>query len=82
MLINQISLPENSKCEAAIDYTGVPERQREAAKVLFETVASVLGRAARSVISIDANFYEIGGNSLNSIYTITTLNEKGYHISK
>ncbi|KAB0794533.1 hypothetical protein PPYR_11372 [Photinus pyralis] len=64
-----------------IDYTGVSEGQLPAAKVLFETVASVLHKSARSSISIDANFYEIGGNSLNSIYTITSLNEKGYHIS-
>jgi hypothetical protein len=53
----------------------------EAAKVLFDTVASVLNRSARSAISPEANFYEIGGNSLNSIYTITKLNDEGYHIS-
>lgn len=64
-----------------IDYTGVPEHQMKAAKVLFETVASVLNRAARSAITINANFYEIGGNSLNSIFTITNLNNKGYQIS-
>lgn len=65
-----------------IDYTGVPESKMTAAKVLFETVASVLNRSARSAISMNANFYEIGGNSLNSIFTITTLNNKGYHIGK
>nr|QNH91384.1 ebony [Harmonia axyridis] len=63
-----------------IDYTGVPSNQLEAAKVLFETVASVLNRAARAVIKSDANFYNLGGNSLNSIYTITKLNEQGYRI--
>ncbi|KAF2902812.1 hypothetical protein ILUMI_03369 [Ignelater luminosus] len=67
--------------EANIDYTGVPESQMAAAKVLFETVASVLNRSARAAISLDANFYEIGGNSLNSIFTISQLNQKGYHIS-
>ncbi|KAL3269027.1 hypothetical protein HHI36_008110 [Cryptolaemus montrouzieri] len=65
-----------------IDYTGVPPQQMEAAKVLLETVASVLNRSARSRVSIDANFYNLGGNSLNSIYTITQLNEKGYRISE
>lgn len=53
-----------------------------AAIALFETIASVLGKAARSTISIDANFYNIGGNSLNSIFTITALSDRGYHISK
>lgn len=63
-----------------IDYTGVPSHQMEAAKILFETVASVLNRAARAAITVDANFYSLGGNSLNSIYTITKLNEKGLRI--
>lgn len=64
-----------------IDYKGVPEDKIKIATVLFETVASVLNKAARSTISIDANFYQIGGNSLNSVFTITRLSEKGYHIS-
>lgn len=28
-----------------------------------------------------ANFYELGGNSLNSIYTVTKLRDQGYQIS-
>lgn len=68
--------------EAKISYRDVPLNQQQAARVLFETVASVLGQSARACISIDANFYELGGNSLNSIYTITKLNDKGYNISK
>lgn len=65
-----------------ISYEGVPPYQQKAAKDLFETVAAILGRSARSVISVNTNFYEIGGNSLNSIFTISRLTEKGYHISK
>lgn len=68
--------------QAEIDYSGIPKKQMEAATALLDTVASVLNRSARSVINIDANFYEIGGNSLNSIVTITKLNERGYYISK
>ncbi|CAH1993810.1 unnamed protein product [Acanthoscelides obtectus] len=67
--------------EVEMNYDGVCPIQKEAAKVLFETVASVLSRSARGVISVNSNFYEIGGNSLNSIYTISKLNEQGYHIS-
>lgn len=73
---------DDSSVEVEIDYEGVSSYQLTAAKVLFETVASVLNKAARSAISINANFYEIGGNSLNSIYTISKLNEQGYQISK
>ncbi|KAJ8918616.1 hypothetical protein NQ315_013122, partial [Exocentrus adspersus] len=72
---------DDSSPEVEINYEGVNSEQMEAAKVLFETVASVLNRAARCAISLNANFYEIGGNSLNSIYTISKLSERGYHIN-
>ncbi|XP_034837374.1 beta-alanyl-bioamine nonribosomal peptide synthetase ebony [Maniola hyperantus] len=63
-----------------IDYSGVSPKDAEAARVLFETVGEVLGRAVRGVLSVRAGFYELGGNSLNSIYTITRLRDKGYYI--
>ncbi|CAG9138066.1 unnamed protein product [Plutella xylostella] len=63
-----------------IDYTGVEPEHMEKARVLFETVGEVLGRAARGELSVRAGFYELGGNSLNSIYTITRLRDKGYYI--
>ncbi|KAJ8964558.1 hypothetical protein NQ314_004860 [Rhamnusium bicolor] len=72
---------DDAKPEVEISYEGVTMNQMEAAKVLFETVAAVLNRAARSSITVNANFYEIGGNSLNTIYTIVKLSEKGYHIN-
>ncbi|KAG5894177.1 hypothetical protein JTB14_001871 [Gonioctena quinquepunctata] len=71
---------DDPKPEVEINYEGVALHQMKAAKVLFETIASVLNRAARSAISINANFFEIGGNSLNSIYTISILSDKGYQI--
>jgi aryl carrier-like protein len=51
-----------------------------AAKVLFNTIGSVIGRSTRNTLSIDSNYYRLGGNSLNSIYTITRLKEQGYTI--
>ena len=57
------------------DYIDVPEADLAKAKVLFPTVASVIGGGSRADVRIDANFYEIGGNSLNSIYTVTKLQE-------
>ncbi|XP_065156085.1 beta-alanyl-bioamine nonribosomal peptide synthetase ebony isoform X2 [Atheta coriaria] len=72
---------DDSLFQAEIDYNGVPQKKMEAAKVLFETVAQVLNRGARAAINVNANFYEIGGNSLNSIFTISNLKEKGYHVS-
>ncbi|XP_072935672.1 beta-alanyl-bioamine nonribosomal peptide synthetase ebony [Epargyreus clarus] len=63
-----------------IDYSGVNAEDMEAARVLFETVGEVLGRAARGALSVRAGFYELGGNSLNSIYTITKLRDKGYFV--
>ncbi|XP_023021486.2 beta-alanyl-bioamine nonribosomal peptide synthetase ebony [Leptinotarsa decemlineata] len=66
--------------EGEINYDDIDSEQMEAATVLFETVASVLSKRARSAISAKANFYEIGGNSINSISTISKLRERGYHI--
>jgi len=51
------------------------------AKELFETVGNVIGRSTRATIKLNSNFYELGGNSLNSIYTVTLLREKNYFIS-
>ncbi|XP_041985259.1 linear gramicidin synthase subunit C [Aricia agestis] len=71
---------DDSTIPLDIDYTGVEAGQEEAARVLFETVGEVLGRAARGALCVAANFYELGGNSLNSVYTITRLRDKGYYI--
>lgn len=52
----------------------------EKAKVLFQTIGEVIGRSARTTISLQSNFYELGGNSLNSIYTVAKLRDRGYSI--
>lgn len=62
------------------NYTDVPESLLEQAKVLFPTVASVIGKSSRSIVNINSNFYELGGNSLNSIYTVTKLQDQGYQV--
>lgn len=49
-------------------------------KALFETIGEVIGRSTRTTISLKSNFYELGGNSLNSIFTVARLREKGYFI--
>ncbi|KAH9629901.1 hypothetical protein HF086_008192 [Spodoptera exigua] len=71
---------DDSEIPLELDYSSVSPSDMQAAKVLFETVGEVLGRAARGAISVRAGFYELGGNSLNSIYTITRLRDKGYYI--
>lgn len=50
------------------------------ARDLFNTIGASIGRSARSSISIDSNFYQLGGNSLNSIYTMAQLRNQGYMI--
>lgn len=73
----------NGEAEQTIDcdYTGLDDdEQLTKARVLFPTVASVIGRSGRFTIDAEANFYDLGGNSLNSIYTVTKLRDQGYHI--
>lgn len=50
------------------------------ARVFFETIGQVIGRSTRTTISLQSNFYELGGNSLNSIYTVAKLRDCGYSI--
>jgi transcription antitermination factor NusG len=54
----------------------------EAAHILFETVISVLGGSTRSKVWRGANFYDLGGNSLNSVFTVTKLRQQGYVIGQ
>lgn len=71
---------DDSEIPLELDYSSVSPSDMQAAMVLFETVGEVLGRAVRGAIGVRAGFYELGGNSLNSIYTITRLRDKGYYI--
>lgn len=62
------------------DYSGVALNELQMTKILFETIGDVIGRSTRTTISLKSNFYELGGNSLNSIFTVARLREKGYFI--
>lgn len=52
----------------------------EKCKILFETIGEVIGRSTRTTLSLQSNFYALGGNSLNSIFTVAALRSKGYFI--
>lgn len=60
---------------------GVPHDKLTAAKDLFQTIQNVLGTSVKGKINLKNSFYELGGNSLNSIYTVTELRKKGYFIT-
>lgn len=62
------------------DYSGISQNERAKAQALFETIGEVIGRMARATITLQSNFYALGGNSLNSIYTVAKLRERGYCI--
>lgn len=81
LLLNlQLYVLDDSQLEVEIDYTGVPNDKLPIAKILFETIGNVIGRSTRTTLSLKSNFYHLGGNSLNSIYTVTQLRDKGYFI--
>lgn len=63
------------------DFSGVPDNYKKICQILFDAVSSSIGGSAFKILSLKSNFYEIGGNSLNSIYTITLLRERGYFIN-
>lgn len=62
------------------DYSGVLNSDYDKCKVLFETIGEVIGRSVRTTLALHSNFYELGGNSLNSIFTVSQLRAKGYSI--
>lgn len=72
---------DDATIEIEYDYTGVPENKMAIARDLFSTVGEVIGRSTRTKISLASNFYELGGNSLNSVITVTQLCQKGHAIS-
>lgn len=72
---------DDAEIELEMDFDGIDEKNIDKAKVLFETVGNSIGRSIRSKLTKSANFYELGGNSLNSIYTIAELRKKGFFIS-
>lgn len=88
MLIGSMRITKKNpkKClddpEPAVDfdYTGVSQNELVKARALFETIGEVVGRMARTTISLQSNFYALGGNSLNSIYTAAKLRDRGFSI--
>ncbi|KAK9501269.1 hypothetical protein O3M35_012011 [Rhynocoris fuscipes] len=71
---------EANLCTDEYDLTGVPKDKEVAAECLFKTIISVLGNSVRAKVTVTSNFYSLGGNSLNSVYTISKLREEGYII--
>lgn len=72
---------DDTEIEVDVDFDGIEAKNVDKAKVLFETIGNAIGRSIRATLSRSANFYELGGNSLNSIYTISELRKKGFFIS-
>ena len=72
----------NKNPSKEIDYKGIESGKMKTARHLFETITSVLGDTIQQALSVNTSFYDIGGNSLNCIQTITKLRERGYFISE
>lgn len=70
----------NENTMVVYDYTGVAENEMEKAGILFKMIGQVIKRSSRATISLKSNFFALGGNSLNSIYTIAKLRDRGYRI--
>lgn len=71
----------DSKLSLDFDYSGVMICDYEKCRILFETIAEVVGYSTQTTLSLHSNFYEIGGNSLNSLFTVLKLRSNGYFIA-
>lgn len=63
------------------NFTGVSEANLTCCHDLFNTIVQVIGTAIPSVLSIDKNYFDIGGTSSNSVIIVEELNKRGYSIS-
>ncbi|XP_014277643.1 beta-alanyl-bioamine nonribosomal peptide synthetase ebony [Halyomorpha halys] len=62
------------------DLKGLPDEKKPAMRCLLSTISSLLPPTT-SKLTPKASFYNIGGNSLNSVLTVAKLSEAGYNIS-
>lgn len=62
------------------NYSGVSEADMPKARALFQTIAEITHFAAKC-ISLESNFYDIGGNSLNTILAVTTLKALNFSVN-
>lgn len=74
------NLNNNGNDECEFDFIDVQRNETRKAMILFETISEVIGKSARATISLKSNFFALGGNSMNSIYTIAKLRDRGYSI--
>jgi hypothetical protein len=63
-----------------IDIQGVEEKFLPMAAEVFQIIAKSLGNELRYKVHAHANFYELGGNTLNTIEAIAQLKERGFSI--
>lgn len=65
----------------SIDYANLVTADLKKAQALFETIAATTVHFSNRTIGCDSNFYEIGGDSLNSLYVISQLRDRNYVIN-
>ncbi|RXG68034.1 hypothetical protein Avbf_01888, partial [Armadillidium vulgare] len=70
------------KCSWERDFnlSGCEEEKLEIAKTLLQTLVKILGPCAPLYISLDQNFFDLGGNSLNALLVITSFQDAGYFV--
>jgi AMP-binding enzyme C-terminal domain/Phosphopantetheine attachment site len=69
-----------SKSEMELNFKDVSQDKLVLAKQVFGIIGGALSSELRGTISLESNFFELGGNSLNTISTVTQLREQGYFI--
>lgn len=79
-MFEEIALSNTASFVSNMNLTHVSKENVSMAKKVFDIIGNALGRELRCEISAKLNFFELGGNSLNAVYTVVQLSEKGYFI--
>ncbi|MER8018262.1 amino acid adenylation domain-containing protein [Streptomyces griseoluteus] len=85
-IVDAIPLDANGKVDRSALASRAPEPERSAAGQAAESVEDVLREAWKSVLGVasvepDANFFELGGDSISTVRLASKLREQGYELS-
>lgn len=68
------------RSEMTVEFKDVDPEKQSIAKKVFEIIGQCLGNELRGDLTGSSNFFELGGNSMNTVFTVTKLHEMGFYI--
>lgn len=74
------AIGEQDNMPVKMDLSNIPKEKLNTARQVFAIIGQSLGTELRSKVTAKSNFFELGGNSLNSVFTVVKLRDNGFQI--